>query len=311
MINYINPYFYVISLINFFYDKEILAKYKLSVPVISIGNLSVGGTGKTSLVRYLCERLGNRLHVVILSRGYKRKSKGSVVVAFKGKVQVNWEEAGDEPYLLAKIFEKEGLEISIVVDENRVRGGERAVKELGAELIILDDGFQHRRLKRDLDIVLLKKEDLKNRVLPFGKLREPLSSLKRADAVVLTYQDYQPFEYKFKDKPIFKLYRKNWRILNSTFKKLIPENKEFIAFCGLGDNKQFFETLYNLGIKIKKTISLPDHYDYSKFVLDPEEYYITTLKDGIKLKPRKNLFFLDFSVEIRGLEEFILRKLRL
>ncbi len=311
MLNYLNPYFYIISIRNFFYDKKFFKSYKLSVPVISIGNLSVGGTGKTSIVRYLCENLADNFHIGILSRGYKRKSKGTLIVSYKGKIQENWKRAGDEPFLLAKIFEKKGLQISIVVDENRVRGGEKAVKELGVDLIILDDGFQHRRLKRDLDIVLIKKDDLKNRVLPFGRLREPLTSLKRADAIVLTYQDYQPFDYSLQDKPIFKLYRKNWRVLNYKLEEINPKDKEFIAFCGLGDNRQFFITLKRLNLKIKKMISFPDHYDYSNFTLSPDESYITTLKDGIKLESKENLFFLDFSIEVKGLKEFILKRLGL
>ncbi|WP_084222160.1 tetraacyldisaccharide 4'-kinase [Thermodesulfobacterium hydrogeniphilum] len=311
MLNYLNPYFYIIFIRNFFYDKNFFKSYKLSVPVISIGNLSVGGTGKTSIVRYLCENLADNFHIGILSRGYKRKSKGTLIVSYMGKIQENWERVGDEPFLLAKIFEKKGLQISIVVDENRVRGGEKAIKELGVNLIILDDGFQHRRLKRDLDIVLIKKEDLENKILPFGKLREPLTSLKRADAIVLTYQDYQPFDYSFNDKPIFKLYRKNWRVLNHRLEEINPGDKEFIAFCGLGDNRQFFITLKRLNLKIKKMISFPDHYDYSNFTLSPDESYITTLKDGIKLEFKENLFFLDFSIEVKGLKEFILKRLEL
>jgi tetraacyldisaccharide 4'-kinase len=310
MINFFNPYFYAVLFRNFLYDKGIFPSYKLSVPVISVGNLSVGGSGKTSLVRYLCENLSSKFHIGVISRGYKRKSKGTVVVAYKGKLKTGWQESGDEPYLLGKIFEKKGLPVSIIVDEDRKRGGEIAIKELGVNLILLDDGFQHRRLKRDIDIVLIKKEDLKNRILPFGKLREPLSSLKRADIIILTYQDYQSFDFKYNNKPIFKLFRKNWKILNCRLEEVKVEDKEFIAFCGLGDNKQFFKTLEKLGIKVKCKLSFRDHYNYKDFFLNPKENYITTLKDGVKLPFTDNLYFLDFSIEVEGLLNYLLKRLR-
>lgn len=311
-LDYVNPFFYIIQTRKFLYQKEIFRSFKIPIPVISVGNLSFGGSGKTSLIRYLCENLSSQFNIAVLSRGYKRKSKGTVIVMGKGKLRVNWEEAGDEPYLLAKIFEKKNLKVNILVDENRKRGSEIAFKELGANLVLLDDGFQHLRLKRNLDLVLLKKEDLKDRLFPLGKLREPLSSLERADAIILTYQEYKPFNFSYKEKPIFKLYRKKWKILNKNLEKIHNfKNKEFVAFCGLANNKQFFDTLENLGLKIKKKISFPDHYHYRNFKLNPEENYITTLKDGIKLNSQENLYFLDFEIEVEGLIEFILKFLKI
>ncbi|PMP65867.1 MAG: tetraacyldisaccharide 4'-kinase [Thermodesulfobacterium geofontis] len=312
LLDYINPYFYVIQARNILYEKGIIKNFKISVPVISVGNLSLGGSGKTSLVRYLCENLSSHCNMAVLSRGYKRKSKGTVIVMEKGKLKTDWVRAGDEPYLLGKIFEKRDIKIDIVVDENRKRGAEIALKELRANLILLDDGFQHLKLKRNLDLVLLKKEDLEDTLFPFGRLREPLSSLKRADAIILTYQDYKPFDFSYKEKPVFKLYRKNWKILNKNLEEVHHfENKEFIAFCGLADNKQFFDTLEKLGLKIKKRISFPDHYHYKNFKLDPKENYITTLKDGIKFDFKENLYFLDFEIEVKGLIEFILKFLKM
>lgn len=158
MLKFLNPYFYFLKARNFAYQINLFKSYKLEVPVISVGNLSLGGTGKTSLIRFLCEKFSPQYHVVVLSRGYKRKSKATLVVAFKGKLLENWEKAGDEPYLLAKIAESKGLKVSVVVDEDRVRGGKLAIKELQGELILLDDGFQHLKLKRNLDLVLIKKK---------------------------------------------------------------------------------------------------------------------------------------------------------
>ncbi len=310
-VNYINPYFYIIQGRKFFYKKGLFKSFKIPIPVISVGNLSFGGSGKTSLVRFLCENLHLYFNITVLSRGYKRKSKGPVIVMERGKLKVDWKKAGDEPYLLGKIFEKKKMKISILVNEDRKKGGEIAIKELGAELVILDDGFQHQKLKRDLDLVLLKKDDLKDRLFPFGRLREPLSSLERADAIILSYQEYQPFNFSYNEKPVFKLYRKEWKILNKDFKEICElKDKEFVAFCGLADNKQFFNILDKLGLKIKKKLSFPDHYHYKNFKLNPQQNYITTLKDGIKLNPQENLYFLDFNIEVKGLIEFILKFLK-
>lgn len=175
---------------------------------------------------------------------------------------------------------------------------------------MLDDGFQHRRLKRDLDLVLLKKEDIRSLVLPLGRLREPLSQLKRANAIILAYQEIDPFDFVFNDIPVFKMFRKNWRILNSRFEEISPTEKDFIAFCGLGDNVQFLKVLKKLGVRIKEFIAFPDHHDYSDFKLHTQENYLTTLKDFIKLPYSDNLFFLDFEVEVEGLKAFILKKLK-
>lgn len=178
-----------------------------------------------------------------------------------------------------------------------------------AQLLILDDGFQHRRLKRDLDLVLLKKKDMESLVLPLGRLREPLGQLKRADAIILAYQELDPFEICFGDIPVFKMFRKDWKILNSDFEEVSLKEREFIAFCGLGDNLQFFKVLRKLDIRIKKFIALPDHYGYENFRLHTQEIYLTTLKDFIKLPYSDNVFFLDFEVEVEGLKEFILKKI--
>lgn len=164
-------------------------------------------------------------------------------------------------------------------------------------------------MKRDLDLVLLKKGDIKSLVLPLGRLREPFGQLKRADAIILTYQEIDPFEFCFRDIPVFKMFRKNWKILNSNFEEVSFKEKEFIAFCGLGDNLQFFKVLKKLGIRIKRFIALPDHYKYENFKLHTQEIYLTTLKDFIKLPYSENLFFLDFEIEVEGLKEFILKKL--
>lgn len=299
-----------VSLRNILYDRNIMKIKKLPVPVISVGNLSSGGTGKTSLVRFLASELGDRLRVAVLLRGYKRKSKGILVVSEWGRVITDVVRAGDEAFLLGKLLPR----ASVIVCEDRFGGGMVAVRELGADMLILDDGFQHRRLHRDLDIVLLRRRDLSDRLLPEGLLREPLSSLKRAHTIVLSYQETEPFDFEFEGKPVFRMFRKFGDLLNSSFESVPVEelkNKELVAFAGLGSNEQFFKMLKREGFKIKKEVSLPDHYPYTDFGLESTETYITTLKDMVKLPSADNLFALDIRLEVKGLVEFVKKTLQL
>jgi len=294
------PYYFGVFLRNLLYDEGIKKPKKLPVPVISVGNLSVGGTGKTSFVIYLANLLKEK-RVCILLRGYKRKSKGVLLVSEYGKILTDWEKAGDEAYLLAKLLPN----ASVVVSEDRYEGGVFAVERLNPELIILDDGFQHRKLHRDLNILLLKKKDLEDHLLPYGNLREPLSSLKRADLLILSYQEVEPFEFN-SEKPTFKMCREFDSVLNSNFEEIPVEHlkeKEVIAFSGLGDNEQFLKTLKKLGFKVKEFLSFPDHYDYKEFRPKKEETYLTTPKDLIKLQNYENVFALNFKVKVDREEE--------
>ncbi|WP_461829742.1 tetraacyldisaccharide 4'-kinase [Aquifex sp.] len=297
---FIFPYAFGVSVKNFLYDKGIKKPKKLPVPVISVGNLSVGGTGKTSFVVYLANLLKDR-RVCILLRGYKRKSRGVVAVSKYGEILTDWERAGDEAYLLAKLLPY----ACVVVAEDRYEGGLFAIKNFNPELIILDDGFQHRKLHRDLDIVLLKRKDIKDYLLPYGNLREPLSSLKRANVIILSYQEVEPFEFRT-EKPAFKMFREFGSLLDSEFREFPIEHlkgKEVIAFSGLGDNEQFLKSLRKLGFRVKEFISFPDHYDYRDFKPKREEIYLTTPKDLIKLRGYENVFALNFQVRIEGGEE--------
>ncbi len=297
-----------VKLRNLLYDRGVLTCRSLPVPVISVGNLSVGGTGKTSLVRYLAEKLGDEFRVAVLLRGYRRKSKGTLVVSEWGELRLDLPRAGDEAFLLARMLPG----ASVVVSEDRFEGGMLAVEELGAEVIILDDGFQHRELCRDVDLVLLRKRDLRDRLLPAGLLREPLKNLSRADAIVLSYQEVEPFDFEFGKKPVFRMFRRFTHLLNPDFERVPLEalkGEEVVAFAGLGSNEQFFKVLERLGIKVKRRLSFPDHYHYRGFKLREGELYLTTPKDMVKLPPSENLFALDFDIEVEGLLDFVKSRL--
>jgi len=289
------------TLRNTFYDKGLLRSCSPPVPLISVGNLSVGGTGKTSFTLYLAELLKEK-RVCILLRGYKRKKKGYRVVSSYGELRVDsWRDCGDEAFMLAKLLPF----ASVVVSENRCEGVKRAFRELEPEVFILDDAFQHRRIRRDLDILLLKREDLNDSLLPYGNLREPLSSLSRADILVLSYQEVKPFELKTA-KPVFKMYREFHSLLDTNFREVplsFLEGKEVVLFSGLGDNEQFLRSAEKLGIRIKNFIALPDHYGYENFSLKEGELYLTTPKDLVKLPQAGNLFALNFKVKVEGEEK--------
>ncbi len=298
-----------VSIRNLLYDRGLLEVKKLPVPVVSVGNLSAGGTGKTSLVRFLAGELGRTLRVAVLLRGYRRKSKGTLVVSEWGELRTDLPSAGDEAYLLARLLPY----ASVVVSEDRYSGGVLAVEGLGAQLVILDDGFQHRRLYRDVDIVLLRKRDIGDRLLPAGLLREPIENLSRADAIVLSYQDVEPFDFSYGEKPIFKLFRDFCCLRNYGMERIPLEeakDREVVAFSGLGSNEQFFRVLEKLGFKLKERLSFPDHYHYRDFRVKEGEIYITTLKDLFKLPPSDNVLALDFELEVPGLIPFLKERIQ-
>ena len=257
---------------NRLYDAGVLKTERLSGPVISVGNLSVGGSGKTPFVILLGKLLQDRgIPFNVLSRGYGRKTRGILEVDPNGSP----EQFGDEPLLIARC-----LSCPVIVGESRYHAGLHAEKQTGARLHILDDGFQHRALARDFDIVLLTPEDLQDRLLPTGRLREPLSSLKRADAVVMTSDvNFTPSART----PI-------WRILRSV--EIPNPPKSPVAFCGIARPQKFVEQLRALGVEPVATKFYRDHHAYSE--ADVRELlalrersgaagFITTEKDEINL----------------------------
>jgi len=165
-----------VALRNALYDRGVLKVRKLTRPVVSVGNISVGGSGKTPFVIALGELLKERgIAFDVLSRGYGRGSSEIAVVDPQGSPQ----EFGDEPLLIAR-----KLEIPVVVGADRYQAGLFAEKKFDAQVHLLDDAFQHRQLNRDFDVVVVPASDLEDTLLPVGRLREPISSLNRADVVV-------------------------------------------------------------------------------------------------------------------------------
>jgi tetraacyldisaccharide 4'-kinase len=264
---------------NTLFDRGMLASRRLEQPVVSVGNLSVGGSGKTPFVIALGELLkGRGIRFDVLSRGYGRKTRGVLVVDPDG----NAADFGDEPLLIAR-----RLGVPVVVGESRYAAGRVAERKFQSQLHILDDGFQHRSLARDFDIVLMTERDFGDRMLPSGRLREPLSSLARADAVVLP-AGLAVDHPALREKLI-------WRIERELVLPSMPSAP--VVFCGIARPEQFFAQVRAAGITPAAEIIFPDHHAYD---LDDIQAlirarcelqgigFLTTEKDAINLTPEQH-----------------------
>jgi tetraacyldisaccharide 4'-kinase len=259
---------------NALYDRGIVRPRKVQGPVVSVGNLSVGGSGKTPFVLLLGELLKAReVPFDILSRGYGRQKRGLALVDPGGSAR----EFGDEPVLLAR-----RLGVQVIVGEDRHEAGLFAEKSFGPQLHLLDDGFQHRALARDFDIVLVTPEDARDRLLPSGRLREPLSSLARADAVVLS-SGASPASFPLNGKLV-------WRVRRGIVLTDVPSRP--VVFCGIARPQNFLLQLRAAGIEPVAQALYRDHHAYSERDIQDllklrqqseADGFITTEKDAINL----------------------------
>ena len=289
---------------NLFYNIGFFVSRKLPCKVISIGNLSVGGTGKTPFVILLANILtGHGKSVVILSRGYKRSSKGTLVVSDGNEIKTSLEKSGDEPYMIAK---KLG-HIPVVLDENRYRGGQFICNEFNPDVIIMDDAFQHRRVFRDVDIVLINSNHRDPKLLPYGLLREPLRNVKRADAVVFTKANLTPPDEDLihsVSKKCSNTFRSELSAdseligLDGSLKPLSEVNGPVVAISGVGDPDSFEVILEEAGLDYVHHFRHDDHAEYSDIDLEAirevflsaeAKAIITTEKDLDKLAALSDL----------------------
>jgi tetraacyldisaccharide 4'-kinase len=230
---------------NSLYDHKILPVLRLDAPVVSVGNLSVGGSGKTPFVLLLGEALKARgIHLDVLSRGYGRQTRGVSPVDPAGAAR----DFGDEPLLIAR-----RLSVPVIVGESRYEAGLFAEAKFGAQLHLLDDGFQHRNLARDFDIVLVTPEDAHGQLLPAGRLREPLTSLRRANAVVLMNNA---------DAGAFPIANQEvWRTRRSIALSYVPSSP--VVFCGIARPEGFLRQLREAGIEPVAHKFFRDHHAYT------------------------------------------------
>lgn len=285
---------------NKLYDKNIIKPKKVDAFVISIGNITTGGVGKTPIVAQIANYLtSNGEKVAIISRGYGGKlSNNNINVISDGEnIFYNAKLAGDEPFWLAQNAEK----TIVITTKNRYKGAKYAVENFGASKIILDDGFQHRKLHRDLDIVLMdSKMGFGNeKLLPAGPLREGMEAFSRIDKFVIVSKDTEHSRAEKLAKIMAKkmkietfiCYTEPDFVYNIKTGEKLPERTEAVALCAIGQPKQFYDFLNNY--KISQTIDFDDHHGYTEKEL-PAGIIITTEKDAVKMKDfqRNDIFAL-------------------
>jgi tetraacyldisaccharide 4'-kinase len=292
-----------------------LRRARLDVPVISVGNLTFGGTGKTPVVIALVRdlvRMGRR--PAVLTRGYKRRENHQVVVVGPEPRQ-RVDEVGDEPLEMARRLPG----VPVVVDANRERGGLEALR-LGADVVVLDDGFQHLRLERDLDIVVIDAGDPwgGHRLPPLGRLREPVAALERADAVLITKvpADWRPVVAEIESAvdridpalQVFVARLRPTRLRSPDGETRGPEclaGKRVFAFAGIGRPDGFAEGLVETGAEIVGSRWFPDHHDYSDSDVREvmaaaqaaDAVAVTTAKDAVKLPEGAEIWVVEAEME--------------
>ena len=330
-----------------FYEKSVFKSKKLSCPVISIGNISVGGTGKTPMTIYVANVIRDLgYNVAIVSRGYKGKAETTGGIVSDGKtVLMAPEIAGDEPYMMAEKL----TGVPVIVGKNRFMAGSLAIRKFESDILVLDDGFQHLKLERDLDLVLLdcRKPFGNGHLLPRGVMREPASALYCANAIILTRADttknkemtslLQRLRFNQDKRPVFRAFHKPlfYRIINgeNNIKAALRENLDCIkgrtvfAFSGLADNHNFRHTLKNLKCNVAGYLEFSDHHPYSdgdlKDILaaakkSMSECLITTEKDYVRVAHKItwpiDLYVVGIEIEFGADEErfngFIKERLR-
>lgn len=257
---------------------------RLQKPVVSVGNLTVGGTGKTPVVMALAEeflRLG--MKPVILSRGYGRRSSGPVVVSRGAGPVVPWEQSGDEPFLLAQRL----LGVSVIVSGSRFEAGRIAEEQELGDVFVLDDGFQHRQLHRDFDLVTIRAAEWQagESLLPSGRWREPKDALRRAHAACVQTEGHPvPEDIAIRAFPVVHrtegLFGPHGEIDPKTL-----ASQEVIAFAGIANPERFFESLRSVGVRARETRQFADHHAYSASDLASlgPGIRVTTEKDAVRL----------------------------
>lgn len=292
----------IVQLRNRAYESGLLRTRRAPVPVISVGNITAGGSGKTPVVEHVLHQLIARdVKPAVLTRGYRRESKGLVVVSDGSGRYSDTRESGDEAMQIARKFPA----VPVIACEKRNAGARHAIDHCGAEVLVLDDAFQHRAIARDLDIVVFdaSEERDRHRMLPVGRLREPLGNLARADLIVLSRCDsavdcdaVAQSVCAHTEAPAVRtaFAVHSLRMLESG-ERSDPnalEGRDVFAFCGIGTPAAFEHTLRSLGMNVRELVSFRDHHWYSiedmqRLIRRSEELgvdaLLTTEKDAVRI----------------------------
>lgn len=324
-------YALIIRIRNFLFDKNILCSMNVKAKVISVGNITVGGSGKTPAVLMIGNTLKNAgRNFGVLSRGYGRETSGYILVSDGNDIKSSVEKCGDEILLVAS-----ELKVPSAVSEDRVKGAENLINDTNVNTIILDDAFQHRWIKRDLDIVLVdqrflnKIDFIEQNPIPLGMMRESFDSLKRADLVVLNrkFSERSEIPQKLKKyfigKEVFHGYYTSEGIFDVKTQKSFSledfQGQKSLVVCGIAKPYSFLNILEQNKIDITNKLLYPDHANYTtaevqeirKMFYDTNSHSVlTTHKDAVKLKNfRKELddidiYYLKIEMKIEEQEKF-------
>ena len=284
------------------YENGWKASKSVNSRVVCIGNITVGGTGKTTAVLLAATTLAKEgVRVAIVSRGYKRQQKTQGPVVLFDNPDIDWRSAGDEPFMMSRILSQ--YKVPVVIAPDRAAAATEALRRFKSQIVLLDDGLQHHRLRRDANIILI---DAKNpfgnkQLLPYGILREPMKALKRASLVVLTHCDQVSARQREDIKDEIRTYSDTVEIIESQHepeyyfdicktqkKDLADIQGEAVCVSALGHPETFENTLTGLGLQLKQKWRFPDHHYYTEENLRTFEDtraglpLITTFKDFVK-----------------------------
>jgi tetraacyldisaccharide 4'-kinase len=296
------------------YRKGILKTEKAGIPVISVGNITLGGTGKTPVVDSIARRLKEKgFNPGIITRGYMRKRQGIFHVDVQSDTAGD---VGDEAMMLAK-----RSQIPVMVGANRIQAIDKGIEMFNIDTAILDDGFQLKNIRKDMDILVLNgKKGLTNHELfPLGPYRESTGRIGEADIILVNKGELDDDTRHYAGRiPAFHVTYKPVYLLNMKDNLMTHYNflmgKRILAFSGLGDNRSFFNLLIDLGAEVVHTISYPDHHVYTEKDIEKcasfqdVQHIVTTEKDAVKIVPMKipeNLFYLSIDAVIEGEEELL------
>lgn len=294
------------------YERHPQSRRSLDRPVISVGNLSVGGSGKTPIVAALARMLldmGQR--PAILSRGYARRrpTDGVVVVSNGNRVLEPVENSGDEPQMLARALPG----VPVLVCADRHLAGRLAEKRFAATVMLLDDGFQHLALGRNADVLVMPASDLDDRVLPSGRLREPLDAASSADCVLVpgSLEDVSRVAATFDRMPVFRVTNHFGSVQG--LDASAPSGTRVVAVAGIARPERFFTTLREQGFEIVRELRFPDHHWFSSDDLDrirtiakeaSADFVATTEKDAVRVAPQSGWAVLPMTAVIEPPELF-------
>lgn len=292
---------------NKLFDWGILKEEKFDIPVVCVGNITVGGTGKTPHVEYIVSNLASAMNVAVLSRGYKRKTKGFIVANSKSTPEV----LGDEPY---QIYQKYGMKVKVAVCENRRKGIRELMKAYPElQLIVLDDAYQHRYVKPKVSVLLMdyNRPIYKDKLLPLGRLRESAHAVNRADMMIVTKcpENIMPLNFRLVSKdldlmPYQKLFFSRYEyggLLpvfpdDAPYRVTLPQltsSDSVLLLTGIAHPRYFVRHFRNYSFKVKVD-HFPDHHDFSRSDLErlaqkfknlsgEHKIIVTTEKDAVRL----------------------------